>query len=660
MRPIVMPVTRHVPSGDQATTPPPSIVRERAALACLLLLTVLFAAGFSWLSVLRHLAFQSHAFDLGNMDQAVWNTLHGQVLRFTDMEVGDHVLTTRLAIHVEPILIPISLLYLLHSGPASLLVLQACVTATGAVPAYLLARRLSLGPIVALAFPVAYLAHPSLQNALLDDFHAVTMSAALLLWALYFAWTDRMGWFLVFGVLASACKEEVSLLVGGLGLMLLVRGRRAGLAVAVGGLIWFLLCVAVIIPHFNPGGHSPYLARYAYLGHGLTGVMKGVIRHPGTVISVLTSATRRDYVDVLLDPPAFVSLLGLPVLLPALPGALIDMLSADPTMYSGYYQYAAEIVPFVVAAAVVGVAACARAGRRAVAAESLAPVLALLVVAASLVSTRLYGFTPLAAGYTIPGVGRHQSVETSLLRTIPPAAVVSAADEIEPHLADRRTIYLLPALHPTNGPVAEYVVLDASVPSLPVTPRILHDTILRAEASGDGIEAARDGILILRRGVPSRRLPASFYSFIFTGTPRHALSARWGSLHLVGVTVHPANGDVDRSRPAIEVESYWRLSGPAHGSIRFLLSPVFTGFPPPVSRWTVSTDSPTLDWLPMGRWPSGRRILVASLPLLPDTYQAGNVEVAIQVRGTHSLSGAPRRLDSRTVLIGTVTVRASY
>ncbi len=81
------------------------------------IMVLAFAIGFSWLSLLRHDAFQSHAFDLGNMDQAVWNTLHGHLLRFTDMAVGSRVLTNRLAIHVEPILPLLALLYLMHAGP---------------------------------------------------------------------------------------------------------------------------------------------------------------------------------------------------------------------------------------------------------------------------------------------------------------------------------------------------------------------------------------------------------------------------------------------------------------------------------------------------------------------------------------------------------------
>ena len=119
----------------------------------LALMMLVFAVAFSWLSLARHAAFQSHAFDLGNMDQAVWNTLHGRFLRFTDMAVGNRVLTNRLAIHVEPLLALLAPLYLLHSGPQTLLLIQAIVAASGSLPAYLLARH-ALGP-------VSYTQHPS-------------------------------------------------------------------------------------------------------------------------------------------------------------------------------------------------------------------------------------------------------------------------------------------------------------------------------------------------------------------------------------------------------------------------------------------------------------------------------------------------------------------
>ena len=76
-------------------------------------LIVLYIAYFGTMTVRKHNAFQTTAFDLGNVDQAVWNTRPGRPLAMTNIEG----LTNRLGTHVEPILLPISLLYFVWSDP---------------------------------------------------------------------------------------------------------------------------------------------------------------------------------------------------------------------------------------------------------------------------------------------------------------------------------------------------------------------------------------------------------------------------------------------------------------------------------------------------------------------------------------------------------------
>jgi len=623
------------------------------------ILAVVYAAVYSWLAIRRHEAFQSHAFDLGNMDQAVWNTLHGHLLRFTDMAVGNHVLTTRLAIHVEPTLVLLAPLYLIHSGPETLLVVQAVVVSSGACAAYLLARRASLSPWVSLVFPIAYELHPSLQNALLDDFHAVTLSAALLLWALYFAFTGSTAGFAISAVLAAGTKENVGLLIAMIGVALVLRGCRAGWAALVLGIAWFLIAVQIIIPAFNPGG-SPYLGRYSYLGHGLWGIARSVVTNPGLVLGTLLSPARLGYLGDLLSPLAFVPVLGLPVLLLATPSLAINMLSADPRMYSGFYQYSAEILPFVVAAGIAAVSLCARlkgqTTRRVVSGT-----LAGLILVASAVSTYIYGFSPLASGFVIPSAGPHQAIEQRILASIPADAVVSAADEIEPHVSDRQTVYMLPTIHPRNGPRAKYLVLDATTASLPVTPGTLHRVAERALQHGYGIVAADDGVLLLKSGASNRRLPPTFWTWIYDRPARETPEkAHWGGLALTGVVVHPASREVNRSRPAISVEAVWfdrhRLS--SHSAIRFYLSPVYNGPHPAFSAaWTSEGDSPTWDWLPIQRWPAGREIVASSLSLLPPVGRSGKVDVAIGVAGNgpaqragaERVSGQPKLVRIATV-----------
>lgn len=624
----------------EGDAPAESALRTWAPWAVVAIMTTLAAGTFAWLSIARHGAFQSHAFDLGNMDQAAWSTIHGRLLRFTDMSVGNHVLTSRLAIHVEPLLAVISLFYLLHDGPETLLLIQAVVACSGAVPAYLLARRALGRAWLSIVFPLAYLLHPSLQNALLDDFHTVTLSACFLLWAMYCVSRGWAGLYAVAAVLAMSTKEEVGLLVACLGIWWMVRRRAyVGLLSIAAGLGWFLMSVIVIIPAANPGGSSPYLSRYAYLGHGLTGILLSPIRHPSLVLQTLGSEPRLAYLTDILHPTGFVSLMGLPLVLLALPGLAINMLSSDPRMYSGFYQYSVEIIPCVIAGAVFGIAWMAAAAGRGQTARPrlISPVLCALVLLATVFDTHRFGFSPLASGYLVPASGDHQRLENQILSLIPPTAPVAAADEIEPHLDHRNWIYLLPTLHPRNGPRARYVILDASIPSAPVEPHTLRALTASLLRDGYGIVAARDGLLLMRRGSFRKRLPNAFFSFIFSpGSNVAPVSARWGPLHLVGLVVHPKGGVVNRSRPAIAVEAYWTVDVPLPPGvrIRFEMSPTYTGSAPAFSSaWRGQPDSPTWDWLPLQSWPAGRKIRTASLDLVPPAGQRGAVDIAISVTG---------------------------
>ena len=89
------------------------------AFSLVTLVFLLFSSYF--ICYLTHLqtTYATNAEDLGIMDQAIWSTVHGQILHQTicnaisDTNCASSEGITRLAIHVEPILFPISLLYLL-------------------------------------------------------------------------------------------------------------------------------------------------------------------------------------------------------------------------------------------------------------------------------------------------------------------------------------------------------------------------------------------------------------------------------------------------------------------------------------------------------------------------------------------------------------------
>ena len=209
-------------------------------LGCVVLAYTVF---FSLQLLLHYYSFGSRALDLGNMSQAIWNTAHGRWFHQTNQPGA----VNRLSLHVEPILIPISLLYWIYPGPEILFIFQSLVVALGAAPVFALARRVFHSDPLALLSALVYLLFPAIQGAALLDFHAVTLAPTFLLAAFYYLEANRPRGFALFAVLAAACKEEIALLVLMMGLYALVirRQTRLGLLTILLSGLWAVKAVGV-------------------------------------------------------------------------------------------------------------------------------------------------------------------------------------------------------------------------------------------------------------------------------------------------------------------------------------------------------------------------------------------------------------------------------
>src|SRR5260221_8314377 len=159
--------------------------QQSIAWGLLILIMVVYTLDMSHQAILRYDTFKATAFDLGNMDQVLWNTIHGRLFQFTNQAIDWYGPPPRLAIHFEPIILPLSLLYLFHADPRILLVFQTLVLVAGAVPVFLLTRKyLRDWPLLAAFMVGAYLLSPALLGLNIFDFHPVALATPLLLYAL--------------------------------------------------------------------------------------------------------------------------------------------------------------------------------------------------------------------------------------------------------------------------------------------------------------------------------------------------------------------------------------------------------------------------------------------------------------------------------------------
>jgi uncharacterized membrane protein len=224
---------------------------------------------FSWLSLQRHNSFSTNALDLGYIDQVVWNILHGRFL-YSTIRVGmsDYSITyPPAAYHFQPILVLLSLLYLIYSRPETLLVLQSIILGLGALPVFWLARdRLDSG-LGGLTFALSYLLLPAIGWASLTGFHSLSLVATFLLFAFYFLQKRSYLGFSVFALLALATREDASLFVAMMGLYALIvqKERKISIWTVVISVGWFLLTSLLIIPYYTYSELPEVFHQYKFL-----------------------------------------------------------------------------------------------------------------------------------------------------------------------------------------------------------------------------------------------------------------------------------------------------------------------------------------------------------------------------------------------------------
>lgn len=478
-------------------------------LTLVLVLAGAWAALFSWLSVARHDAWWTGRFDLGNMVQAIWSTSRGDLLMATNT-AGEQV--SRLGSHVDPLLVVLAPLQWVTDSPVPLLVVQAVAVAAGAIPAFLLGRMWLGDDRLAVAGALMWLLYAPIQWAVVTDLHAVTLAAPLLMLAIWAAETRR-DWVLGISLgLALLGKEQVGLAVAVLGIWIIVRHRRwiAGAVVSVVALAWTALCVLVIIPAAGSGLPQPFGERFGRFGDTPSQAMVGALTHPWDVLTTIGGYTRLSYLAALLLPLLLLPLLAPLLAAAALPDLLLNMLADWWPNHSIEFHYAAIPSPFLVAAAMLGLAGLRRRARPAWPARVLRPggrVAVVLVVAGAL-GTIITGPLPFFGPFSRATQARleqyrptaHAKVLDEAAALIPADAVVSAGNNAGGHLSARRRILVFPAIGD-----AEWVMVDRARPNIVdrLDPTGFAAAVDVLAARPDfHLVYARDGVMVFRRNRP--------------------------------------------------------------------------------------------------------------------------------------------------------------
>jgi uncharacterized membrane protein len=295
-------------------------------------LFVLAAGAFFLQSANRHWQFASGSKDLGIFVQQHWLLAHGRVPDNTVM--GMHML----ADHMTWLDFLVAPLFHLGRGPEVLLLVQSLVVASAVFPLYGLGLRF-LGARAGLALAAAFVLAPDVHMGVMFDYNPSTLGASLLLWVAYCVILRGPVAGLAAVLLACAAKEDFTLYVAMLGLVLpLLRLApwKRGVAVAALALSIFAVQILVLFPMFREGGFRHW--EFEELGETPGAIAAAALARPDRAATLLVDnpEKRRSLLLPLLGT-GYVGLAEPVSLLLLLPNWGERFLSTHRTRWWGYY-----------------------------------------------------------------------------------------------------------------------------------------------------------------------------------------------------------------------------------------------------------------------------------------------------------------------------------
>ena len=339
-------------------------------------LTVLAAAIYGTYSLYRYYQFNSGTYDLVIFDQAIHSYAHFRpgISIVKGLHNGFGPNFSVLGDHFSPILAALAPLYWIYNGPQDLLIAQAVLFALAVPPVWVFTRRAlgggARGTAGAYLVSVAYALSWPVAAAVDFDFHEAAFAPVLTAVALERLQAGRIRTALLALGLLLLVKEDMGLLVAGIGLVLVVarphlnRQRLLGLALVIGGLAAAIVSLYVIIPAM--GGRSDYYFAYGAFGGNVPQALLHMLEHPVRAATELISPRMKlDTMIWLVGAFGFLPLLS-PITLAVVPLLLERMLSSSSSHWWGVqFHYNAFLVVVLVLAAVDGGARLGRLVRTA-------------------------------------------------------------------------------------------------------------------------------------------------------------------------------------------------------------------------------------------------------------------------------------------------------
>jgi uncharacterized membrane protein len=453
-------------------------------------------------------------YDLSVFEQSFWSLVREGRLLVNSQEGLEVGRFSHFSLHFSPLLLAVAPIYALWQAPQALLFAKTLALGLAAFPLYWLGAGLFASRAAGLAVAALYLLYPPLHGVNLWGFHENEFAVLPLAFLLVCHERRHPRGFWVAAVAALAAKETMALTVAAFGLwmVLFAKGaRRRGAILAAAAVVWFVVCDRLVIPAFRGAGgardaENVYIAmRYdPRLGTSYGEIAWHCLRHPLlTAQYAFGPPVKQAYLFQLFLPLAFLPLLAPSLLLIAAPVLGQNLLARYLGQVSILGQYHAELIPFFVYGACLGLRRAegwaAPFGRGPLVRLTLVAALAVATLAANL-SFGLWEFALGRRGQFQAVVLEPERREAArrMLALVPPDASVLADWNLISYLGARPWLHLIQRQALDARPW-DYIVHDRRFPWHSDFTR--EEFARRLEADGYAT-VAEDGDIVVYRRIP--------------------------------------------------------------------------------------------------------------------------------------------------------------
>lgn len=432
----------------------------------------IYSSIFITITILRYLSFTANVLDLGTFLQPLSNTLRGEFMEYTAMELPFQN-RCRFGNHFELVYLPLSLFIEIFPGPYFFLIIQTIFLSCSSIPLYRIANKITQNYLVALCVSLCYLSYTGLHYLNLYDIHGDAFAVSFFLLAFDSLLREKNKYW-IYLIMAFFCKEYVSLAGIGFGISIFfgLKKYRTGLYTIVLSIAYFFVVYSLIMPQFNDGNMPMFeIARhYKRFGgeEGLLQIVLTIARNPIQFIKLFFLKSNVESIFYAFFPVAFSVFLSPLQLLGALPIFLKDFLFG---MNIGNHRLGVTI-PFIFISLTYSLKRFSEIGFFKANKTSMNKLL-IYLISFSLCSMFFYGPTPLGHRFWREKhrylLDDKDKARIKIIKKIPKGVTISVSAHLFPHVAKRETCYIYPRpwseLSNSFGD-SEYICVDTSDYSL--------------------------------------------------------------------------------------------------------------------------------------------------------------------------------------------------